>query len=70
MHPNTQISSMRRLPHYWPFVGGIHILHKGRVMQNFDVDVIFAASRNELLNNQSDCWWFEMPKRSYGVNVT
>ena len=61
-HPDTET-----LPHYWPFVRGIHQLlvdspHKGLVIQIFDV--YFVVSLNNLLNIQFSFRWSETPWRS------
>ena len=37
------------------------------VKQSFDVS--FLVSLNKLLNKQWNCWWFEMPWRSYVTSV-
>ena len=60
------------LPHYWPFVRGIHRSpvdspHKGSVMPMFGV--FFDISLNRMSNKHSICRWLKTPLRSCEITV-
>ena len=58
------IIKWEHFPQYWLSTGKrwspVNCTHRRPVMRSFDVS--FAVTLNKLLNIQSNCWWFEIPK--------
>ena len=69
---HDDVMKWKRFPRYWPFVMGIH---RSPVDSPFKGSVtavlmfFFDVRLNKLLNEQSNCWWVETPRRSFDAIV-
>ena len=73
VEPNHEdILPLKHFPHYWPFVRGILVGLWGEswwipLTKSLWCGVFFVVSQNNLLNKQSNFWWFDVQPLSKPV---